>query len=100
MVGVLHVRHGHGGVRHAVIDDRVHRDGHAVPREHLQGTGARAPISLIGRTQTRSTRPPLTSCGGMSNTPVRKSTFVYVSMHGKMKKIPGETRAFKRDAPT
>lgn len=31
----------------------------------------------------------LTSCGGTSNETVLRSTFVYVSIHGIMKNIPG-----------
>ena len=38
VMGVLHVGHRHGCVGHAVIDDGVHRDCHAVPRQHLPQT--------------------------------------------------------------
>ena len=35
VVGVFHVRNRNCGVRNAIIDDRVHRHGHGVFREHL-----------------------------------------------------------------
>ena len=34
-VGVLHVGHADGGVADSVVDHRVHRDRHAVLRQHL-----------------------------------------------------------------
>jgi hypothetical protein len=36
VVGVLHVGDGHGGVGDAVVDDGVHRHGHAVLGQNLQ----------------------------------------------------------------
>lgn len=38
---------------------------------------------------TIGSRTSLASCGGTSNETVLKSTFVYESVHGKMKKSPG-----------
>ena len=35
VVGVLHVGHTHRGVADPVVDHRVHRDRHAVLRQHL-----------------------------------------------------------------
>lgn len=37
----------------------------------------------------------LTSCGGTSNETVRKSTFVYPSIHGSTKNIPKRDNMFK-----
>lgn len=37
-----------------------------------------------------------TSCGGMSNEIVRRSTFTKESVQGKMKKIPTDSREGKR----
>lgn len=45
VVGVLHVGDRDRGVVHAIIDDRVHRHGHAVLRQHL----THIPVGAVNR---------------------------------------------------
>ena len=79
VMGVLHVGHRHGCVGHAVIDDGVHRDCHAVPRQHLPQTNKsinRVKIKADTTGKFPLEKKTRTSWGGMSKTPVRKSTLV------------------------